>query len=61
MSLKALNANDTIVTFNTSSGSFVVELFNAKAPTTTTNFLKYVNASFYTDTLFHRVIDSFVI
>lgn len=61
MSLKALNENDTIVTFNTSSGSFVVELFNAKAPTTTTNFLKYVNASFYTDTLFHRVIDSFVI
>jgi cyclophilin family peptidyl-prolyl cis-trans isomerase len=61
MTLKALNANDTVVTINTSSGSFVVELFNAKAPTTTANFLKYVNANFYTDTLFHRVIDNFVI
>ena len=61
MTLKALNANDTIVTINTSSGSFVVELFNMTAPTTTANFLKYVNANFYTDTLFHRVIDNFVI
>jgi cyclophilin family peptidyl-prolyl cis-trans isomerase len=61
MSLKALNANDTIVTVNTSSGAFVVELFEAQAPITTANFLKYVNANFYSDTLFHRAIDNFVI
>lgn len=61
MSLKALNADNTIVTVNTSSGAFVVELFEAQAPITTENFLKYVNANFYSDTLFHRVIDNFVI
>jgi cyclophilin family peptidyl-prolyl cis-trans isomerase len=61
MSLKALNADNTIVTVNTSSGAFVVELFKAQAPITTANFLKYVNANFYSDTLFHRVIDNFVI
>lgn len=61
MSLKALNANNPVVTVNTSSGAFVVELFKAQAPITTENFLKYVNANFYSDTLFHRVIDNFVI
>ena len=61
MSLKALNANNPVVTVNTSSGAFVVELFEAQAPITTANFLKYVNANFYSDTLFHRVIKNFVI
>lgn len=60
MTLKAINQSDPVVTFNTSSGSFVVELFNAQAPVTVANFLKYVNDGFYSNTLFHRVIDNFV-
>jgi len=61
MALKTINQADPVVTFNTSSGSFVVELFSTQAPITTANFLKYVNSSFYSNTLFHRVIDNFVV
>lgn len=61
MTLQALNAADPIVTVTTTSGSFVVELFESQAPITVANFLNYVNADFYSSTLFHRVIDNFVI
>jgi len=61
MALKTINQADPVVTFNTSSGSFVVELFSTQAPVTTANFLKYVNSNFYSNTLFHRVIDNFVV
>lgn len=61
MALKPINQADPVVTFNTSSGSFVVELFSTQAPVTTANFLKYVNSNFYSNTLFHRVIDNFVV
>ena len=61
MTLQALNAADPIVTVTTTSGSFVVELFESQAPITVANFLNYVDADFYSSTLFHRVIDNFVI
>jgi peptidyl-prolyl cis-trans isomerase A (cyclophilin A) len=38
------------------SGTFVVELDPAAAPVTALNFIRYVNASFYRDTIFHRVL-----
>lgn len=44
----------------TSSGEMVFELYPAKAPVTVDNFLKYVAAGFYSDTLIHRVVPSFV-
>jgi peptidyl-prolyl cis-trans isomerase A (cyclophilin A) len=49
------------VEFKTTMGNFVVELDDAKAPKTTTNFLNYVNSGFYKGTIFHRVIDGFMI
>lgn len=45
----------------TSLGDIVVELYQDKAPKTVANFLKYVNDGFYDGTIFHRVIDNFMI
>jgi peptidyl-prolyl cis-trans isomerase A (cyclophilin A) len=42
-------------------GNFVVELDSVKAPKTSANFLSYVNSGFYNGTIFHRVIDGFMI
>lgn len=49
------------VQFETSLGSFVVELFREQAPVSTDNFLQYVIEGFYDGTVFHRVIGNFVI
>jgi peptidyl-prolyl cis-trans isomerase A (cyclophilin A) len=49
------------VEFKTSMGTFVVELDSEKAPKTTANFLNYVKSGFYNGTIFHRVIDGFMI
>lgn len=49
------------VTMITSMGTIVAELYPEVAPITVTNFLKYVNSSYYTNTLFHRVIPDFVV
>jgi peptidyl-prolyl cis-trans isomerase B (cyclophilin B) len=45
----------------TSLGDFVVELDDAKAPVSVGNFLKYVHDGFYDNTVFHRVIDGFMV
>jgi len=45
----------------TSLGDIVVELENEKAPKTVENFLLYVKAGHYDGTVFHRVIDNFMI
>jgi cyclophilin family peptidyl-prolyl cis-trans isomerase len=49
------------VVINTSYGPFVVELEPDLAPRTVANFLQYVDEGFYTDTIFHRVIDGFMV
>jgi len=49
------------VEMKTTLGSFVVELDAAKAPKSTANFLNYVKSGFYNGTIFHRVIDGFMI
>ena len=49
------------VTFETSEGAFVLELDAVNAPISTENFLSYVNDGFYDGTIFHRVIDGFMI
>ena len=48
-------------TQGTWSGKFVVELDPVAAPISTKNFLNYVNAGFYRNTLFHRVVAGFVV
>jgi peptidyl-prolyl cis-trans isomerase A (cyclophilin A) len=45
----------------TSEGDIVIELDAAKAPKTVDNFIKYVNAKHYDGTIFHRVIETFMI
>ena len=52
--------NPTVV-MKTSMGSITIELDAAKAPETVKNFLAYVNAKLYDGTVFHRVIDGFMI
>ena len=49
------------VIMTTNHGKFTIELYADKAPKTVENFLSYVNAGFYTNTIFHRVIDGFMI
>ena len=51
---------DPQVTLVTTLGSLVVELNPTSAPVTVDNFLQYVRTGFYTNTLFHRVIGSFI-
>lgn len=50
-----------MIRFETSLGSFTVELFEQEAPVTTRNFLDYVDAGHFDGTVFHRVIPGFVI
>ena len=45
----------------TSAGDIVLELDPAKAPKTVENFLQYVNDKHYDGTVFHRVIDGFMV
>lgn len=54
-------AGATKVELRTSLGSIVVELDPQRAPKTTENFLGYVRDGFYDGTIFHRVIDNFMI
>ena len=49
------------VEFQTSQGNFTVELYPEKAPKTVANFLQYVKDGFYENTIFHRVINRFMI
>ncbi|CAN5444442.1 peptidylprolyl isomerase [soil metagenome] len=49
------------VELDTTAGKIVVELDEAKAPVTVDNFLKYVKAGHYNGTIFHRVIDGFMV
>ena len=53
-------ANRT-ATFETSKGSFKVELFEEKAPITTGNFIKLAEDDFYDGLILHRVIEGFMI
>lgn len=50
-----------IVTVKTSEGTIRIELWEDKAPITVKNFIRYVDEGFYDGTIFHRVIDNFMI
>lgn len=45
----------------TSHGDIKIELFEQQAPLSARNFMEYVEAGFYDGTIFHRVIDGFMI
>ena len=50
-----------MVKLHSNYGDITIELDADKAPVTVKNFLDYVNSGFYDNTLFHRVIDGFMI
>tara|TARA_B100001123_G_scaffold158943_1_gene183806 strand:- start:998 stop:1585 length:588 start_codon:yes stop_codon:yes gene_type:complete len=50
-----------VITFETTLGPIVIELFEEEAPITSKNFLEYAESGFFNGTLFHRVIPGFVI
>jgi peptidyl-prolyl cis-trans isomerase A (cyclophilin A) len=54
-------AENLRVEFRTTMGSFTLELYPDKAPKTVQNFIQYANSGFYKGTIFHRVIDGFMI
>ena len=49
------------VKFVTSAGEFIVEVYPDKTPKTAENFLSYVRDGHYNGTLFHRVINNFMV
>lgn len=59
------NTNDVssnpIAVFNTTKGTFKVELYPDVAPKTVENFVKLVNEGFYDGMIFHRILDDFMI
>lgn len=57
---KKMNQNPVVV-METSMGAIEIELYADKAPETVKNFLQYVDDGFYAGTIFHRVIDGFMI
>jgi len=50
-----------MVKLHTNFGEMIIDLNSDKAPETAANFLRYVEAGFYDNTVFHRVIDGFMI
>ncbi|EQC52532.1 peptidylprolyl isomerase [Bacteriovorax sp. DB6_IX] len=52
---------NTKVLMKTNKGDIELELFDKAAPVTVKNFLGYVKSGFYKGTIFHRVIDNFMI
>jgi peptidyl-prolyl cis-trans isomerase B (cyclophilin B) len=50
-----------MVTLHTTFGDIKIQLNTEKAPETCANFLQYCRDGFYNDTIFHRVIDGFMI
>src|SRR5262245_4432850 len=53
--------NETRVVVDTGLGPFTIALDAGRAPKTVQNFLEYVDAQHYDGTLFHRVIDGFMV
>lgn len=63
--ISSANAADNIskkrVKLETSEGNIVLELDITRAPLSVLNFMKYVKSGFYDGTIFHRVIENFMI
>ena len=55
------NKEIKVITFETTLGTIVIELFEEEAPISSKNFLEYAESGFFNGTLFHRVIPGFVI
>ncbi|WP_244787074.1 peptidylprolyl isomerase [Cupriavidus pauculus] len=49
------------VQFATTAGKFTIEVYPDAAPKTVANFMEYVKSGFYSGTIFHRVINGFMV
>jgi peptidyl-prolyl cis-trans isomerase A (cyclophilin A) len=58
---KKKTSDNPVVEMKTTMGTIKIELFPDKAPITVKNFLSYVDDKFYDGTVFHRVMDGFMI
>ncbi len=56
-----VQVEDHYAIFDTNMGSFTIRLYGSKSPITVHNFDKLVSSGFYNNTIFHRVIDGFMI
>ncbi|SQH76075.1 peptidyl-prolyl cis-trans isomerase B (rotamase B) [Shewanella benthica] len=56
-----LSENQIMITLHTNHGEITLELETEKAPLTAENFIKYAKDGFYDGTVFHRVIDGFMV
>lgn len=61
MAATSVTAANPQVVLETSLGNVTIELFEDKAPITVKNFLEYTDGKHYDGTVFHRVIDGFMI
>ena len=61
MTMETVQAGSIKVVMDTSMGKIHVELNDKKAPITVKNFLSYVEEGFFDGTIFHRVMDGFMI
>lgn len=61
LSFPVMAANEPVVAIETTMGTIEVRLDPQRAPLTVANFLNYVSDGFYNGTIFHRVIDGFMI
>jgi cyclophilin family peptidyl-prolyl cis-trans isomerase len=59
--ISSISFSAEIFKIKTSKGDIVIETYADKAPITVSNFEKYVNDGFFNGTIFHRVIDGFMI
>ena len=59
--LTSTKGNSSMVKLTTNHGAITIKLDAEKAPVTVQNFLGYVNSGFYNGTIFHRVIDNFMV
>ena len=50
-----------VVSIETELGDITIEIYPDRAPVTAANFLRYVDDGYYNDTIFHRVINNFMI
>lgn len=60
-SVVSAEVKNPIVTMETSLGTVKIELFEKEAPISVKNFLEYTKNGFYNGTIFHRVINGFMI
>jgi len=61
LSYSSTKGKPIMVKLHTNHGIITLQLDAEKAPNTVKNFLEYVSSGFYTNTIFHRVIDNFMI